>query len=222
MCLLAGMQLAASSARAADAEIKTVSFRAIGQVANDPPVEQRWYLTVDGMRMELPGQQAPGIVETDQPLLGATIDNMRLRKGVVISFAEKRVVLTQHDDKRFRHCQNPVAAMRKIVTNEAELVREEEVAGRAARVYRLKKVDFLFQSEPGANRDSATLWVDRETRLPIRIELKTATLDGSADEVVFDEFAWNVPLDTKLFSLTPPPGFAVERAEGAESRTESR
>jgi hypothetical protein len=218
ICLLAGMTLAGSSVRAADIEIKTVRFRAVGRIANDPPIEQRWYLTEDAMRMEMPGQQAPGIVETDLPLLAATIENMRLKQGVDISFIDKRVLLKQLDDNHIRHRQNPVAAMRKIVRNGAELVREEEIAGRVAQVYRLKKFDFFFQSDPGANGDSATLWVDRETRLPVRIELKTATLDGAASEIVFDEFQWNAPLDPKLFSLTPPPGFAVERAEETASK----
>ena len=217
-CLLASLQLTASPVRGADEEIKTARFRVVGRVANDPPVVQHWYLTVDEIRMEMPGEQAVSIVETDLPLLATTIQNVRLKQSVEISFVDKRVWRKQLDEKLLRHCQNPAVAMRRIVTNEAELVREEKIAGRVSQVYRVKKLDFLFMSGPDGEKDSATLWVDRETKLPVRIELKSATLDGDGCEVVFDEFVWNEPLDAKLFALTPPPGFAVEDADGAETR----
>jgi outer membrane lipoprotein-sorting protein len=145
------------------------------------------------------------------------ITDVRLRQSAEISFVEKQVWLKQLDDKQLRHCQNPVAAMLKIVSNEADLLREEKIAGRVAQVYRVKKLDFLFQDEPQGEKESAALWVDRETRLPVRIELKTASADDQAGEIVFDEFVWNESLDAALFSLTPPPGFAVKR--GGDNET---
>src|SRR5262245_4645772 len=106
--LLAGMQLAAATTLAAEEPrpIKTASFRVTAKLASDPAVVQRWYLTEEVMRMELPGQQGEGIVKSDLPLLGATIQNLRLKQGVEIDFLEKRVHLTQLTEEKIRNYQN--------------------------------------------------------------------------------------------------------------------
>ena len=53
------------------------------------------------------------------------------------------------------------------------------------------------------------VWVDIKTKLPIRMELKTASNADGMKIIVFDEFVFDTPLDPALFSLTPPEGYKV-------------
>ena len=219
LSLFVGLQLTNSLARGADEEIKTVRFRLVGQLANDPPLVQRWYMTTDAMRMELPGGQAAGVRESSLPLMAAVIESLRLKQGLAIDFLEKQAVRMQLDDAQIRQCHNPAAAMSRIVTDPGEVLREEKVAERKTQVYRLKKLDFLFLTQPVGEKDSAMLWVDLETELPVRIELKIANLDGQGEsKMVFDEFTWNEPIDAKLFELKAPDGFAVTGDSGTKMR----
>lgn len=222
LCLLVTLQFATSvafgvEAPPAAAEPKTASFRCVSKLANDPPVVQRYFVTTNEIRADVPSEQAEGILESDLTVLASMIHNVRLKRSVEISYVEQQVQVKQLNESELRHCQNPAAAIYRIVTNEAKLLREETVAGRPTQVYRVDKLDFLFSSGPDAERDSATLWLDRETRLPIQIELESGSRDGDPAKIVFDEFVWNAPLDAELFSLTPPAGFVVVDAEGQTS-----
>ncbi len=51
-----------------------------------------------------------------------------------------------------------------------------------------------------------TVWIDPDTKLPLRIETVVETA-GQKTRVTLDEFAFDVPLDEKRFSLDAPPGF---------------
>ena len=51
------------------------------------------------------------------------------------------------------------------------------------------------------------IWIDRETNLPLLIHSRCETESGFIIEDISD-IQWNFDLDPKLFSLTPPQGYA--------------
>jgi hypothetical protein len=61
-----------------------------------------------------------------------------------------------------------------------------------------------------------TVWADAKTRLPVRIEGKETDEKGKTIEVMIDQFAFDQPIDPKLFSLEPPAGDRLE-TQGTDS-----
>ena len=70
-----------------------------------------------------------------------------------------------------------------------------------------------------------TVWVDRETDLPVRIllEMSTNREGTSRDWFEFRDFVWNESFDAGLFSLEIPEGYysadAVSRPDGNSPET---
>jgi hypothetical protein len=54
-----------------------------------------------------------------------------------------------------------------------------------------------------------TVWVDPQTKIPLRIETVTRE-DGATTTEITSIIAFDRPLDAKLFDLTPPEGYEVE------------
>lgn len=59
-------------------------------------------------------------------------------------------------------------------------------------------------------KNAFTVWADRETGLPIRIELRQPIL---ARTIVMSDFDFKVDLGESLFSTTAPEGYTVQRIE---------
>jgi outer membrane lipoprotein-sorting protein len=62
-----------------------------------------------------------------------------------------------------------------------------------------------------------TVWVDPQTKLPLRIEM-TAREGSVTVSEVFSEIAFDRPLDPALFDLNPPAGYRVETFGVAQLR----
>lgn len=54
------------------------------------------------------------------------------------------------------------------------------------------------------------VWINWETALPARVELSGLS-SGDVSKVTIDDIHLNVPLDEKLFSLTPPTDYRIEQ-----------
>jgi len=65
------------------------------------------------------------------------------------------------------------------------------------------------ESPDGTNTWTKNIWVDPQTRLPVRIEsLFRSTHPGTVDtDFIMDEFIFDAPLDESLFSTDPPEGY---------------
>lgn len=61
----------------------------------------------------------------------------------------------------------------------------------------------------GRATSTRTYWIDRETKLPVRIEASFRSEDPMMgdSEWVFSEFVFDAPLDEALFSTDPPEGY---------------
>ncbi len=84
-----------------------------------------------------------------------------------------------------------------IGSDSAEEVGHKEIAGREARGWRFKDDD-----------GTCTVWADAETG-----QLLRADFESGNSRMVMTEFVLNQPLDEDTFSLTPPAGYSITRAE---------
>ncbi len=57
--------------------------------------------------------------------------------------------------------------------------------------------------------ESAKLWVDPKTGLPVRIAVGDPA-DKDKQFIVFEQFSWNQQLDQAMFKLEVPNGFPLK------------
>jgi outer membrane lipoprotein-sorting protein len=65
-----------------------------------------------------------------------------------------------------------------------------------------------FRTTGGQQRQPATIWADKKTGVPLRVEM-TLTRDGKPTRVVMEQFEIDLPLDDSLFSPEPPPEYEL-------------
>lgn len=151
---------------------------------------QAYYLAPDRYRQELPGM--------------VNISDFKAGKMVNIIAATKQVMvmnLKGTPDKKqtnnyFDKLRELLADSRGAKENQYERLADKEIDGR-------KVVGFRYDSPA----DSATLWGDPATGMPIRIE--TVWSGVPRTEVVMADFEINVELKASLFDTTPPEGYKV-------------
>lgn len=66
---------------------------------------------------------------------------------------------------------------------------------------------FKVHSRGGSESDRNEVWVDPQTRLPVRIETGARPGQTPYFNNVLTDFEWNVPVDPSLVDMTPPPGY---------------
>jgi len=82
---------------------------------------------------------------------------------------------------------------------------DEVLDGRKANVFRVEWNEHVSKEARGPC-EPMKVWVDPQTRLPIRME--PIEQDKKAP-VVMSDFVFDQPLDPSLFSLDPPEGYAI-------------
>ncbi len=113
--------------------------------------------------------------------------------------------------------KNPIEQFRNVKPENAELLRTDSEDSCKIDVFLVKHVDLMgIKAElSGKEGERMTVWVDRVSRLPVRILLEaSAHVEGkSKDFFEFYDFAWNEPIDEGIFELTPPKSY-TPNAEG--------
>ncbi len=103
-----------------------------------------------------------------------------------------------------RHSNNPIVYLQQIAAENVIPAPDEIYQGKPVRV---------FIGKPGTTDLKRTVWVlvDKDTGMPVRIEtLNDMTWAGRGiAHRVFDNFAWNPPIDESTYSTVPPVGYAV-------------
>ena len=109
--------------------------------------------------------------------------------------------------------KNPVDWFRTLTDKDAELVGNERLNGADALIYNLKRFNF-GQSDELKEGESAKVWVDPKTHLPVQLVVEKF-FPGAAvrSRAILTDFHWNELLDPKLFEMAVPDGFKV--AEGS-------
>jgi hypothetical protein len=178
-------------------------------------LQQKWYVQGDVYRMELPSAQEDVQAPPDAPpALMAMIADFKQKKALQIEFNRKTAKWIKGDDKMWlkmaKSFANPIEQLRQLKGDDAERVGVEELNGRKTEVYRLKKTD-IFMGLRLTGGETAKLWVDPKSGLPIRIAVeRPADSKEKAPVVVFEQFRWNEPLNADLFKLEVPKGFTIE------------
>jgi hypothetical protein len=85
--------------------------------------------------------------------------------------------------------------------NDVKTLGQRSIDGRAAVGFRLR-----------VSERAMTVWADPETALPIRVESTSGFAQPKSQHVLTD-FRFNVDIDESLFSLEPPAGYTVQKAD---------
>jgi outer membrane lipoprotein-sorting protein len=141
----------------------------------------------------------------------AIIADATQKKALQLDFVGRTARYIEADEKKWeeiaRAQANPIEKLRQLKKEDAESIGEEELDGRKTQVYRIKKLDVM-----GLRLDkdeTAKLWVDPKTGLPVRIAVGDPS-DKDKPFVVFEQFTWNEALDADLFKLEAPKGFTLK------------
>jgi outer membrane lipoprotein-sorting protein len=166
-----------------------------------PPMEGQCYYRAPGltrMEMSLPGMKTVVIHDDD------TGRGMEL-------FPDKKVgfLMTSKGRNADARPNNPFTQIKEQLTksrdksdkeNLYQELGEKEIDGRRAVGFRSKSAVGEF-----------TIWGDRTTQLPIRVEL--VTYGTPQVTMVMSKFEVNVELDESLFALTPPADYKMQTKE---------
>jgi outer membrane lipoprotein-sorting protein len=194
---------------------RSVTFLTKIEQAQGRTLQQRWYLRGDSFRMEIPNDQAVFKAPADAPpVLLALIGDAKQKKALQLDFARKTAHWIAGDEKAWqamtKDLADPIAHMRRLKSQDAERLADEEWDGRKTQVYRLKNGDIFMGVRVGP-ADTAKLWVDPKSGLPVRIAVEHPLPDGNNRLVLaFERFTWNEALDPDLFRLEVPKGFSLE------------
>jgi hypothetical protein len=119
-----------------------------------------------------------------------------------------------------RHDQSPgfgrlFAELRKAKSNYVEQLPDTELDGRRVERYR------ILPDSPLGEGTESLLFVDPQTKLPIRSEATGRDNDGRVlARAVLTDFSFD-PCDASLFELVPPEGYHLEKAEATEAALSS-
>jgi outer membrane lipoprotein-sorting protein len=190
---------------------KSVSFTVWQKLTpQSAPLEQRWYFQGDAMRLEIPGTQEG--FKAKEPVLQVIIADLKAKKALRLDFVQKSFGWMDIEKNVAEQYVNPIEQFRHLKDKDAERVGDEELGGRKVQVYRLKKLNLFKARGKLEEGESAKLWVDPRSGLPVRMELESWTADRKGKTVLlFKNFTWNEPLAPELFRLEVPKGFTVQQ-----------
>lgn len=176
-------------------------------------LQQKMYIQGDAYRMEIPSAQEGVQVPPDAPpIVVVLLADWKQKKAILLDYTTKTAKKIETDEKRWQEMAkamaDPIKQLRQLKEQDAERIGEEELNGRKTLLYRLKRTD-IFMGLTITKDETAKLWVDPKSGLPVRI----AVGDPSNLEkpfFVFEQFTWNETLDPELFKLDMPKGFTLK------------
>lgn len=176
-------------------------------------LQQKWYVRDGAWRTEIPSAQGdfPAVPDLP-PVLVAVVVDAAQKKALQIDYVRKTAKWLPVDDKAWEQMTktNAIEQLRKLKSEDAERLGEEELNGAKTEAYRLKKGETFMGAHLGRG-ETAKLWVDPKTGLPVRIVVDApADAEDKTPQIILEQFRWNEPLDADLFKLEPPKDFKIE------------
>jgi outer membrane lipoprotein-sorting protein len=176
-------------------------------------LRQQFYIQGDALRMELPSVQEGATVPAGAPpLLMAIIWDAKQRKVLQLDFVGKTAKTIIADEKMWNEMAgsifDPIKQLCRLKDEDAQRLDDEVLDGAKTQVYRLRKTDLFMGMKLGKD-ETAKLWVDATSGLPVRLAIGDPTDKGS-QFLVFKDFRWNAAFDPELFRLDVPKGFTLK------------
>ncbi len=150
-----------------------------------------------------------------------TITDFERHKSLAVDPAHKSVrVLEGFAIPNGAPAPNVYELFRSIASNPIKTLPPREIAGKSAVGFMVRNPPFgKGQPKPEGPEPEITVWVNPQTKLPLRIEMTSR--DGTVTTAqVFTDIVFDRPLDPALFDLNPPAGYQVETFGVAQLRPE--
>lgn len=176
-------------------------------------LQQKMYIQGEAYRMEIPSAQEDVQAPPDAPpAYVVMIADWKQKKALQLDYTIKTAKRIEADDKTWEQMAkgmaDPIKQLRQLKEQDAERLADEDLNGQKTQVYRLKKKEIFMGLTQGAD-ETAKLWVDPKSGLPVRIAIGDPA-DKEKPFVVLEQFNWNVTLDPDLFKLEVPKGFTLK------------
>jgi outer membrane lipoprotein-sorting protein len=140
------------------------------------------------------------VFRADMPDGTYTIMNPTKGESLCVSPREKKATVMVG----LRSQPNAYEMVRNIVQEQSERLPDEMLNGRKTNVFRVNMSEALRKQQMhGERMPPMKVWVDPETKLPVRME------PIPSDKTAFYDLEFDRPLDPALFSMTPPEGYKV-------------
>lgn len=170
------------------------------------PIDLRTFATGGRYRSELSrgagGAAAATVVIIRNP---QTLPDAEL----VLHARQKLAEFTLVDaDREAQGGDNLVDALKKFASDGVRAAPDETYDGRPVRVYVSERPE---QSDGGRQSLTRRVLVDRQTGLPVRIEMDgdMTKIGQGTYHVLMEDFDWNPAIDERTFSTEPPAGYTV-------------
>lgn len=180
---------------------KSVTFRLTQKLTpQSPTIPAKWYLQGDNIRIEL--------LDPQGKVFEAFVADYRNKKGMRLNF-ENKTVRPIPVDKKVPANFNPIDGLRQAKDSDAKLIGHEDLHDRKMRVYEFTQLKVLGLSGKVKEGETAKLWVDAASGLPVRMVIEVSLMTGgkTKSSLIFEDFEWNKSLSADLFKQEVPPGF---------------
>ncbi len=155
--------------------------------------------------------RGPGLVRLENADHTYTITDYEHHKALLVDPTHKSVrVLEGFAIPNGAPAPNVYKLFSSIADNPIKTLPPREIAGKSAVGFVVRNpLIGKDQPKPGGLEPEITVWVDPQTKLPLRIEM-TSREGTVVTSQVFTDIVFDRPLDPALFDLNPPAGYQVE------------
>ncbi|MHC4745337.1 MAG: anti-sigma factor family protein [Planctomycetota bacterium] len=206
-------------------EAESITFHTRQRLGTGPIVVSRMYIQGPKLRMDIEAMESdqPGaeklkeqMQEMKLPAILTNIVDFEKKDGIELDHFRKAFKKLEIDDRMVAEFtrSNPIRQFRNVKPENAEFLQTESREGQEIDIFLVKHVDLMgIKAElSGEEGQRMTVWVDRATRLPVRILLEvSAHVEGkSRDFFEFYDFVWNESPPEDIFNLNPPDGYTLK------------
>jgi outer membrane lipoprotein-sorting protein len=165
--------------------------------------------------------RGPSLVRFEDADHTYTITDYEHHKAVMVDPAHKSVrILEGLAMPKYAPALDFYQLFRTIAADPIKTLPPREIAGKPAVGFVVRNpIHKGDKQKPEGPEPEITVWVDPQTKLPLRIEM-TSREEAVTTSQVFTDIAFDRPLDPALFDLSPPTGYQVETLGVAKLRPE--
>jgi outer membrane lipoprotein-sorting protein len=188
MSSAAGAGLAFADVQAQMRKSQTVTFKWVHERKGQPSSSDRVWI------------KAPSLIRVESADGKIVITDYAERKSLLLDPGERKAKLIQGLGL---DAPNIYQLLRDVPKDAIKPLPEREIDGR-------QFPGFLVRIGFGKDRHEASVWIDRQTRLPVRIEISGKDSKGQEVREITEELVFDRALDATLFGLAAPAGYTVQ------------